>query len=410
MSKTGLTVALQDSVLGTPRQSYGNCMIVYASEKQFTSDPFKNGLALFTSYNGAEQCSDIKGDAHLLADIKKFYEVAGTGSKLWIYSTEKTDGTDDFVTANAAQIQQVIITTGAATFDNRPRIIGWMSSTDDANIDSDTGYPQDTTKMVGAISTIANNLFKEGYRFANVLAVTVDGSTLSSASSIAQSLNFGTLAPPAPTVGVVATSSVLSEDGTQVYKSVGEALGQCAAISIQQSIGDVSRAAVSSQAYFNTAKGQPMVEVGTLASSLFDLLGPNQVIFHRTRVQRSGRYYNDGATCNADTNALSALEMVRVANAVCDDAEYYFQGIINTNVPLDSNGNAANAFTSSLEQTFYNSYCAPRISAGQVSEVQVSVSGQNFVSTRQLEVNIGILPSPTCREIFVYTFYVTKLD
>ena len=404
MAKTGLVVQLKDTALGTPRQSNGNCMIVYGASKQFTASPFTDGLALFTTYSSAAQCTDIAGDAHLLADVKKFYDIAGDGAKLWIYTVATAK--DDFVTSNAEAIKAAIIRTGASTFDNRPRIIGWMSAEDDT-VDDTSGYPSAIETIIGAISTISDTMFKEGYRFANALAVTVDGTALSTASGIADSTNFGTISPTAPTVGVVATSSVLSEDGATVYKSVGEVLGQCAAISIQQSIGDVSRAAVSSQAYFHTAIAEPLIEVGTLAKSIFDLLGPQQVILHRTRIQRSGRYYNDGSTCNLETNALSALEFVRVANVVCDDAEYFFQGLINTPVPLDANGNAADAYTSSLEQTFYNSYCAPRVSAGECSSVEVTVTGENFVSTRQLEVSIGILPAPTCREIFVYTFYVT---
>lgn len=414
MAKTGLTIALQDTALGIPQQSNGNCMIVYGSTAVLESPNFVNGLALFTSYRDAQNDVAIggskepekPGNPHLLAIMKKFFEIAGTGAKLWVYSV--AGAKDNFVEDNAALIQDAIVRTGSATFDNRPRIVGWVTDEDDTIAAEDaTGYPSELAETVKEISTITDNLFKVGYRIANAYAVTVNEKILADSGKVATATNLATL--NAPTVGIITTSSILNDEG-QVLKDVGEYLGICAAISIQNSPGAVNRPASSLQAYFNAGRDGQVIEVGTLTSVLFESLGQTQAVFHRTRVQRSGRYYNDGATCNEPTMALSAIEYVRVANVVCDDAEYFFQGIINTNVPLESNGDASKLYLSSLEETFYNSYCAPRVSVGEVSEIRVTVTGDNFVGTKTLKVTIEILPSPTCREIYVYTYYVTSLE
>lgn len=408
MAITGLKVQLKDTVLGTAKQSNGNCMIVYGVATAFTDDAvFTNGLGLIASADDARQNTQISKDAHLLAMIEKFYAVAGAGAKLWIYAG-KTAAKDDFVTANKEAIKRAIITTGAATFDNRPRIVGYVSSAEDTAPTGTTGYPAALNTLIAGIQSISDDLFKDGYRIVNVVAPNVDADILSVVSKAAASTDFGTLAPVAPSVGVVATTSVTDASGKPL-KDVGEVLGLCASVGIQESIGSVARSSVSAQAYFNSLSAKTAVEVGTLTTALFEALGAKQVIFHRTRVQRSGRYYNDAATCNEATKALSEIQYVRVANVVCDDAEYYFQGIINTNVPLDSNGNAQSSYLGAIEDEFYNTYCSPRIASGQVSDIRVTVNGDKFIDKRTLTVTIEILPSPTCREIYVYTYYVTQI-
>lgn len=408
MAKTGLQVQLKDTVLGTAKQSNGNCLIVYGVATAFTDDTiFTNGLGLVTSYDDAKQNTQIAGATHLLAMVEKFYSVAGAGAKLWIYAG-KTAAKDDFIAANKEAIKKAIITTGAVTFDNRPRIVGYVSADEDTAPTGTTGYTAAVTTMIQAIQSISDDLFKDGYRVANFLAVNVDADILGVASKAAQSTDFGATTPAAPAVGVLATTSVLDANGKPL-KDVGEALGLCALVGIQESVGSVARASVSAQAYFNTLKAKAVVEVGTLGIGVFDALGAKQVIFHRTRIQRAGRYYNDASTCNLATKALSEIQYVRVGNVVCDDAEYYFQGIINTNVPLDSKGNAQSSYLGALEDEFYNTYCAPRVASGQVSAIRVTVNGDNFIDKRTLTVSIEILPSPTCREVYVYTYYVTQI-
>ena len=109
--------------------------------------------------------------------------------------------------------------------------------------------------------------------------------------------------------------------------------------------------------------------------------------------------------------ALSKLEYSRLGNAVCDDAEYFFTGILNTQAPVEPNGDLSKTYATQLNNTFYNQYCQPRISQGQCSAINVEIGAQNndFVGTKTIQVTISIQPSPNVEQVMVYVMYVKSV-
>lgn len=170
---------------------------------------------------------------------------------------------------------------------------------------------------------------------------------------------------------------------------------------------------VSPVDYFvNATTADAASNVAVVARSVIDDIGAKQYLFTRTRPGNSGVYYNDGATLNKSTNALSAIEFVRVANGVCDDAEYYFQQLINTQVPVTASGDIDAGYKSAILATFRSNYIQPRLSRGDASEIEVTLEAKdgNFVKSRAFAITIRILPNATLREAFITTFFVTSLE
>lgn len=411
MAVTGINVELKDSTLGRRMPSVGNCAIVYGiGESSAAISQIPHLITSLDSYKEWASSEDadakkVASDPHLLGMVTKFYEKAGSGAYLWLIIAPGATG--DFITANSTQIQNTIRKTTAGNYDNRPRIIGWCAQNNDT---AAAWLPAVTPTMVASIQTIQNNMFSEGIRFVNVLAsnATMDGSV----SGITNAATFN-----APSVAVALTTSLytttIDESTGQItaytpLKDVGEALGVLSSISVAESIGSHARAAVSQKAFFND--GSEAVDMSQVNPSWIEGMGKNQYLFHRPFP--GGMFYNDGATCNDSTKALSRIEFVRLGNAVCDDAQEFFTGVLNTQASVDASGDLDPSWAAQLENLFYQNYCLPRISANQCSGISVEVAAKdgNFVATRTLMVTIKIQPSPNVDFVNVAVMYVTALS
>ena len=412
MSKTGVSVKLQDSQLGTFQPKVGNCMLFYGKSggTASTAPKLVTSVDAFNAWAAGNAPEGIKDDAFLKAEVETFYKNAPTGTYLWICVVKATDS--DFVTSNADAIKAAIRATGEADFDNRPRIVGFVSDVK-GNVSASAIVPSSLQTMVQSIDAIYDALFIESYRFTSVVA-----SDISAKDMLAET---ATKAPDcskynAPAVGVTFTTDVYTtatdSSGAIVsyttQKDVCEIMGILSAISLGQSIGSCARPAVATTAFFNG--GTSAVPVTSCVLTDYDAMGEKQMIFHRIRPGR-GIFYNDGATCNDAMNALSKLEYSRLGNAVCDDAEYFFTGILNTQAPVEANGDLSKLYATQIKNAFYNQYCLPRITQGQCSAISVDVGAKNndFVGTKTIEVTISIQPSPNIEQVIVYVMYVKSV-
>lgn len=413
MSKTGVSVILQDSQLGTPQPKIGNCMLFYGSSAAAASTTPKlvTSVDSFNTWAALNEPTGIQNDAFLLAEVQKFYDNAPTGTYLWIYCIDASEG-EDFITSNISAIKAAIRATGQADFDNRPRIVGFVTDAK-GTVSSSAIVPSTLETMVGSINTIYSDLFAESYRITGVLASDIDAKDMltETATKAPDCASYN-----APAVGVTFTTDVFTTttapDGSitayKTQKDVAEIMGILSAISLGQSIGSCARPSLANIAFFNDPANT--VPVTNCVLSDYDAMGDNQMIFHRTRPGR-GIFYNDGATCNDSTMALSKLEYSRLGNAVCDDAEYFFTGILNTQAPVEPNGDLSKTYATQLNNTFYNQYCQPRISQGQCSAINVEIGAQNndFVGTKTIKVTISIQPSPNVEQVMTYVMYVKSV-
>ena len=412
MAQTGINIELKDTTLSRRQPAEGNAALVYGIKISTGNLIAKPTLVTsLDSYNAWAASNDanakaLNNDPHLLGIVTQFYAKAGSGAYLWLIFEDGEKG--NFVTSNAASIKRQLRMTTEANYDNRPRIIGWCSQSND---DTTGWLPTTTSGTVSAIETIQNDMFAEGIRFVNVYTATVDASQATSSTNITDISTYN-----APSVAFMPTTTLYNTttDGSgniTAYvpvKDVGEAIGILSAISVAESIGSHERPAVAQKAFF--ADPETVVSVTEVDPTVIDALGKGQYLFHRP--YPTGIYYNDGATCNDSTKALSRLEFVRLGNAVCDDAQEFFSKILNTQAPVESNGDLSKTYATQLENNFYNTYCQPRISQRQCSGIRVTIGAKddNFVSSRTIEVSIEILPSPNVDWVNVGVLYVSALS
>lgn len=425
MAITKLDVALKSTTLGTNTPNEGVSAIVYGVKtassktlsgvpKRFTSyDQYNTWVTASPASSDVEYLIASNAVEHLSAIMRKFYDKVSAGAPIWLILVDAgANGNGDFVTSNSEIIKGQIYHTIEGNFNNRPRLIGYVSQADDLVEDAEE-VPNTLETMVKAVQEVHDDIFAESFRTVGVVASSCRASKLLDGDI---TTNFASYL--ASSVYCLLTTSAYTGTGTTAdpyvpMKDVGEVLGVMASISVAQSIGSCGLPPVATKAFFNlpsvpATDGGDLVSVSLLTTQQANDLGEQQIGFHRTRKQLDGVYYNDGATCIDATKSLSKIEYNRLGNSVCDDAEFYFQRIINTQLPVDVNGNLSSMAATQLENSFYNEYAAPRISAGQASSISVTVAGDGFASNNTLKVEISIQPSPNVEQVFVYVFYVTS--
>ena len=334
MARTGVTVKLQDTAIGTSSSNEGVAMLVLPVS---SASPLIDTPVLVASLEEAQKLGGYSTlDAGAKFQVSEFYSKAGSGSKLWLvgydYSAKK-----GISAIQMSAIKQAIRQTTATLWDNRPRLIGFVYPSDTAVPKS--GLAEDLTKSQGAIQNVQGliqDMFAESYRMVAVL----------DAGRIGQDINN---LPSGDTYNAYGVALALTTPDPTYTADVGRALGILAGINPAQSIGQMTLGSVSPVDYFvNATTANAASNVAVVSRSVIDDIGAKQYLFTRTRPGNSGVYYNDGATLNKSTNALSAIEFVRVANGVCDDAEYYFQQLINTQVPVTASGDIDAGYKSAI--------------------------------------------------------------
>ena len=120
-----------------------------------------------------------------------------------------------------------------------------------------------------------------------------------------------------------------------------------------------------------------------LFQSDYNALGDDQYMFHCPYYQLSGLYWNDGATCDAQTNPLSTQEFNRVGNKMVSALLNFLSLLKGKNVQIDTKtGLVSLAFTSAKQQDFYSTYIEPMITSSDISGGALSLTGTpNGVNT-----------------------------
>jgi hypothetical protein len=417
MARTGIYTSITDTQLGNQSVSDSIFMLVAPAKAATATGGLKFDLGvayLITSVKDATNLG-ITSDNNLLLmfNITEFYEKAGNGTKLWIVGVNATETTSDatkFVSFITDSLPEVIQSTTATNFDNRPRVVGFCGYTTWAkSTASDPVIPTVTQDIVKAAQTTLENLFTDSIRMCGVVdglmlncktATGIMGEQLATTLTSCVSLNC-------PRIGIQITTSTPGSPA-----SVGQTLGWLAGISLATSIGAVMLGSVSQMGYFiDYNAGTPVnTNVAVATRAINDELGDKQYIFTRTRPQLPGVYFNDGATCNDPTMALSSLEFLRVGNAICDSAEAFFVRLLGSNITTTANGEIDNGYKASTLDDLYSRYLAPRINRGEAQEINVDFWAKDgdFLASRAIEVQIEIRPYASLREVYIETLFIAS--
>lgn len=425
MAKTGIYVSLSDSQIGN-NQSDESIAMIFADAPAISSTFLQDKAYLITGLQDAaalgitqewetEQLSS--SGSRLYTHIADFYANAGSGTKLWICGTTFTYGESGSLSQASfysGKVADAVMQTVENGYALRPRIFilckGEKAAASTKYTSSVLNCDYDLTDIAAFQTFLVDMSNDNSIRmcgiydgaFLNPETTPIDVTDLTDASGL-----------NAPLVGY----NITDIHGYGI-SSTGHVGGILSGRNIQASIGNVSLGSTVQKAYFTNVKnttGSITYQSGTPVSQLNnaknDIIGEKGYVFLRTRPMITGLFYNDGSTCNLSTNALSKLEMVRVGNAVCDDAQQFLTLYLNVNIPVESDGTILASYKSSMSSDFYSRYIQPRLNAGQASDIRVTFSEKdgNYVQSKAIQCTVEILPSPAMEQGYVNVFYVSSL-
>lgn len=425
MAKTGIYVSLSDSQIGN-NQSDESIAMIFADAPAISSTFLQDKAYMITGLQDAAalgitqewetgQLSSSK--SRLYTHIADFYANAGSGTKLWICGTTFTYGGSGSLSQASfysSKVSDAVMQTVENGYALRPRIFilckGEKAAASTKYTRSVLNCDYDLTD-IAAFQTFLEDMSNDNSirmcgiydgAFLNPATTPINVTDLTDASGL-----------NAPLVGY----NITDIHGYGI-SSTGHVGGILSGRNIQASIGNVSLGSTVQKAYFTNVKntsGSITYQSGTPVSHLNnaknDIIGEKGYVFLRTRPMITGLFYNDGSTCNLSTNALSKLEMVRVGNAVCDDAQQFLTLYLNVNIPVESDGTILASYKSSMSSDFYSRYIQPRLNAGQASDIRVTFSEKdgNYVQSKAIQCTVEILPSPAMEQGYVNVFYVSSL-
>lgn len=425
MAKTGIYVSLSDSQIGN-NQSDESIAMIFADAPAISSTFLQDKAYMITGLQDAAALGITQewetehlrsSGSRLYTHIADFYANAGSGTKLWICGTTFTYGESGSLSQASfysGKVADAVMQTVENGYALRPRIFilckGEKAAARTKYTGSALNCDYDLTD-IAAFQTFLEDMSNDNSirmcgiydgAFLNPATTPINVTKLTDASGL-----------NAPLVGY----NITDIHGYGI-SSTGHVGGILSGRNIQASIGNVSLGSTVQKAYFTNVKnttGSITYQSGTPVSQLNnaknDIIGEKGYVFLRTRPMITGLFYNDGSTCNLSTNALSKLEMVRVGNAVCDDAQQFLTLYLNVNIPVESDGTILASYKSSMSSDFYSRYIQPRLNAGQASDIRVTFSEKdgNYVQSKAIQCTVEILPSPAMEQGYVNVFYVSSL-
>ena len=384
MAKTGINIQVKDTALGAP-------INVNATSLLLVSVP-EETLELETVTVEADEPFDL----YSLSDLEAYGLTEDNATQLYNHvrdfynPCEGIDNTGTLLWVNIGFNQLNVVLRNivdSGGFDKRPRNVLYAQA-----------YSQ--TEIL-SLSVAADVVMAQSEGFYTVAVVGVKGKT-DPRGTVSDWVDLASR--KAPFVGYV-----LSTNGVDADPCVGKVGGILAATSVGTSIGDCTLPPASDKSEILYTDGS--VDVNLLSYATLDAIAEKQYIFLRPRAPKNGLWFNDGATANDASNALSTLEASRTLCAIVDDLRAFFTTYINTRVPVTASGDIQPAYKQTVLDNAFDRVIQPYIDSGDISDARISLVAQNnnMVGTRTWEVSLSILPAPTLRWVEGFVFYVNKL-
>lgn len=403
MAKTGIDIKVSNTSLGQPPQVNVNSLLMVVGAKAETSGtmPFQLKTAYILHSPDDLEALGIKETTNpaIVAQVNDYYApkggVSNNGNILWLVGV-----------AAAADVKQTLIDSVRSTvsngFQNRPRQIGVYVEA------PATGAV--TEVAVADVQAAIDALYTEGFSTVGIVGKALITGAIGTAATTLEDLSTA----GAPMVGTLIVTNRLKSGAC-----VGAVLGFMASLSVGTSIGDTSLTSFASSMYFvdGTQTGDEAVSfINTPCSDISlataNTLGEKQYIFARTRPPKNGLWFNDGATGEDATTALSTLEAARTIASIVDDLRSYVVPYINSRIPVDTEGKMRGDYIQVVLDGARSVVIQPYIDSGDISDANVDLKAKNddFVGTRTWEISLSILPAFTLRWADGFVFYVSFLS
>lgn len=418
MAVTRIIPSIVDTQLGIP--AYNDAVSMIVSKAVAVVDKFELGTPyLLTSISDAENLGldaayDTANNVALYQHITEFFTQAGANAVLWIVGVQTSTSFATYFNGDTF-MKLVLAKTVEQNWDRRPRRLAVAFQTN-MTPPTDTGptsamtdfFPAEVIQCITSLNAAIQTWQTEGF----FISAIVDGAGMrqyvrGASEPVQMNANAVQFLPDASTLNAGYVALCITGTQANTVASVGHALGVMAARNVAVSIGAVALGPVAQTGYFTN--GSP---VGGFVTSVFINLGQNQYLFLRRFAGEGGLYYNDGGTVNSRLMALSSLNFVNVANAICSDAVTYFTKLLNSNVPVTTRGELEGGWVSSTIANFESQYVNQRLIGQEASGVRVTLTAHNgdFVGTGAIDVRIEILPMKPMQEVYVYTMFVKSFE
>jgi hypothetical protein len=401
MARTGISIKVSNTVLGAPPKVNANSILFVNGASAV--DTGSMSFALDTVYV-LQSVDDLTAlgitelnNKDVYTQVSDFYaptpNINNSGTLLWLVGFDEYPNQYDFKPA--------ILQTVTDGFQYRPRNI----------LISDVLIPFATAPTypvtLAAIQANLTALYDEGFA-----TCAIYGSPMFAPLDVSKMVDLSM--SQAPMVGMLVVSKRQADRA-----SVGAVGGYMAQLSVGTSIGDTTFPYFATDMYFTDGTGTTENAIewkNTPCASLTlndcDTLGEKQYIFARTRPPRNGLWFNDGATAEEATTALSTLENARTIAAMVDDLRTFFTPYINSKVPVTSTGDINPTYKQVVLDNAREFVVIPYIENGDISDARISLKAQynDMTGTKTWEVTLEILDAPTLRWINGYVFYVKSLS
>ena len=396
MARTGFSVNVSNTVMGTPPSVNANTMLIVPGTAT-TGSTFPVALdtpVLFKSVDDLETHGiTAEGNKIAYRHITDFYnptpEVNNTGTYLWVVIIGQSD-TASLVT----KLPDFLRATVVNGFQYRPRqiLVGFN--------------PQKT--QLPLLQEAIMSMYDEGFSTCAIIdgySFMVDGAIDTAVETLT---DLST--QKAGMVGVV-----IFTDVQKTPACVGKVGGWMASLSVGTSIGDTSLPAFGDSLYMcdkNDSEEYINTPCAQMSLATVNALGDKQYIFPRTRPPKNGLWLNDGATAEDPLTALSSLEAARTIASMVDDLRAFYTPYINGKVPIDANGKTQSSYVDVVTSLARENVIVPYIDSGDISDARITQTDLNddFSGTRTWQVSLEILPAPTLRWVNSFVFYVKKLN
>jgi hypothetical protein len=444
MSQHIISTTIINTPSGTPASDNGVCALVCKAVTISTTFVCDTWYLLTKASDlatlGVTAATDLAGHVNVYKQVTDFYAQAGDGAKLWLCGMSLATAFKDYVATST--FKNGIRGTALTDPLNRVKMIGLCFETPLIG-QLATDFPTTVTDILTPLQATQVALFAEGFPVSFI----VDGYNMSSTITPTTLTTMATRSCPSISFcitgndesGVSAVGLALGrlaritvghgfgavEDGPmntnyayltnginvdylttdtlvlgKVYTVVGGAITYN---SVSKSVGDTVTCVTDHYTFTTSAGGRLNYHVAaTDVSKMFvadiNLLGTKQFMFLRTWFDKSGYYWNDGATCEVETKPLSTIEFNRVGNYLSSAALGFFINEMGKNLPLNkATGAVDDGYLKTKEAEFYHTYIAPLTVAdgsGDITDGSMVLTGPDFNETKTMYFAITIVPTP----------------
>ena len=326
-------------------------------------------------------------NAYAYKQIKSFYDMAGSGAKLWF-----------MVVVAATTLEQMASLTGTfakkllADAKGEIRILGFAKKSGTTETITN-GLDADAGLAAIAANALANDYASRYNPFRCIIA----GNKFSGTVADLKDYRTTTLNRTSIFIG--------NTDGTK-DANIGLLLGRLASIPTQRKIQRVKDGPVENlAAYFTNG------EVVESLETAWPTISQNNYIFLKSFAGRSGYYFSTDPTLTAATDDFKTLSRGLVMDEAVILAYNTLVEELSDEVPVTAAGTIHPAIIKSWQNNVDKQIRDNMVTPGKLSDVKIYInSKQNILSTGKLNIQIQLLPVGYAEYITVNIGFTTAIE